>query len=132
MAKPAKPAPVAAAAAAKPKSKRLLLIIVGVLILAAAGGAGWFFMKSGKHDEPKSAAAEAPTFLVLEPFTVNLQHEEGSDQFLQISITLKVAGTEMADSIRQHMPEVRSRLLFLLSSKRASDLIPIEGKKKLS
>jgi len=137
MAKSAKPAPAAPAAegeaAAKPKSKKILLAIIAVLILAAAGGGGWwFFLKDKKHaDEPKAVVAEVPTFLSLEPFTVNLQHEEG-DQYLNIGITLKVSTAELADKIRQSMPEVRSRLLFLLSSKHGPELVPLEGKKKLA
>jgi flagellar FliL protein len=132
MAKSAKPAPAETEAPAKPKSKKILLVIIGVLILGAIGGAGWWFFMRDKHtDEPKAAVVEIPTFMVLEPFTVNLQHEE-SDQFLQIGITLKVSSMEMADKLRQRLPEVRSRLLFLLSSKRASELMPIEGKKKLA
>ena len=131
MAKPAKPAPAEAEAPAKPKSKKMVLAIIGVLILGAAGGGGWYFMKGGKHDEPKAVVAEQPTFLVLDPFTVNLQHEE-SDQFLQIGITLKISSAELADKLRQRLPEVRSNLLFLLSSKRGSELMPVEGKKKLA
>ncbi len=132
MAKSAKPAPAETEAPPKPKSKKILLAIIAVLLLGAAGGAGWYFMKGGKHaDEPKVAVVEPPTFLVLDPFTVNLQHEE-SDQYLNIGITLKVASMELADKIRQRLPEVRSRLLFLLSSKRASELMPVEGKKKLA
>ena len=132
MAKPPKSAPAEAEAPAKPKSKRLLLAALGVLVLGLVVGAGWYFMKGSQHaDKPKEVVEELPTFMVLEPFTVNLQHEE-SDQFLQIGITLKVANMEMADKLRQRLPEVRSRLLFLLSSKRASELMPIEGKKKLA
>jgi len=131
MAKSAKPAPAAAGTTAKPKSKKLVLIIIGVLILAAGGGGAWYFLKGSKHEEAKVAAPELPTFMTLDPFTVNLQHEEG-DQFLQIGITFKVAGMEQADKIRQNLPEIRSRLIFLLSSKHASDLIPLEGKNKLS
>jgi len=132
MAKPAKAAPAKPEAPVKPKSKKLLLIIIGVLILGAAAGAGWYFMKGSKHtEEPKAVVAEPPTFLVLDPFTVNLQHEE-SDQFLQIGITLRISSAELADKVRQNLPEVRSRLLFLLSSKRPSELMPLEGKKKLS
>ncbi len=132
MAKPAQSAPAETEAPAKPKSKRLVIAIIGVLILVSIGGAGWYFMKGGQHiDEPKAAVVEMPTFMVLEPFTVNLQHEEG-DQFLQIGITLKVANMELADKLRQRLPEVRSHLLFLLSSKRASDLMLVEGKKKLA
>jgi flagellar FliL protein len=132
MAKPAKSAPAETEAPVKPKGKKVVLAIIGVLILGVLGGTGWYFMKGGKHaDEPKVVVAEQPTFLVLDPFTVNLQHEE-SDQFLQIGITLKVSNMELADKIRQSLPEVRSRLLFLLSSKRPSDLMPVEGKKKLA
>lgn len=133
MAKAAKPAPAETEAAAKPKSKKLLLAIIGVLLLGALGGAGWYFTMGRKPAvaEPKAVVEEPPTFLVLDSFTVNLQHEE-SDQFLQIGITLKVSSNEMADKIRQRLPEVRSRLLFLLSSKRPSELMPIEGKQKLA
>ena len=132
MAKPPKSAPAEAEAPVKPKSKRLALAAADVLVLGLVVGAGWYFMKGSSHpEEPKAAAEELPTFVVLEPFTVNLQHEE-SDQFLQIGITLKVSGMDLADKLRQHLPEVRSRLLFLLSSKRASELMPIEGKKKLA
>ena len=131
MAKPAKAAPAEVEAPAKPKSKKMVLAIIGVLILGAAGGGGWYFMKGGKHDEPKAVVVEQPTFLVLDPFTVNLQHEE-NDQFLQIGITLKISSAELADKLRQRLPEARSSLLFLLSSKRGSELMPIEGKKKLA
>lgn len=128
----AKAAPAEAEATTKPKSKIILLAVIGVLILGAAGGAGWYFMRGSKHaEEPKVAVVEAPTFLALEPFTVNLQHEE-SDQYLNVGITLKVASAEIADKIRQSLPEVRSRLLFILSSKHATELVPLEGKKKLA
>ena len=131
-AEPAKAAPAEGEATAKPKSKIILLAVIGVLILGAAGGAGWYFMKGSKHaDEPKPVVVEAPTFLSLEPFTVNLQHEE-SDQYLNVGITLKVASAEIAEKIRQSLPEVRSRLLFILSSKHATELVPLEGKKKLA
>jgi flagellar FliL protein len=130
--KPAKPAAAEAEAPpAKPKGKRMVLAAIGLVVLAAAGGGGWYFFR-GSHpaEEPKTVVAE-PTFMVLEPFTVNLQRED-SEQFLQIGITFKVASPDMADKARQRLPEIRSRLLFLLSSKRPSELMPIEGKQKLA
>ena len=137
MAKAAKPAPAAAAESAegeapKPKSKKMLLIVAGVLILAIAGGAGWFFLKGKKPAEaPKVAAAsEPPIFVPLDAFTVNLQHDE-ADQFLNIGITLKVSSLEIADKVHENMPEIRSHLLFLLSSKHGAELVPLKGKKKL-
>jgi flagellar FliL protein len=135
MAKAAKPTPAAETEAPAPNSKKKLVIfgLAGVLILAIAGGAVWYFFlrDTGKHAEEAKAVAAEPTFMVLDPFTVNLQREDG-DQFLQIGITLKVASPELADKARQRLPEIRSRLVFLLSSKRASELLPIEGKRKLA
>lgn len=147
MAKTEKPTPAAnqnkdagqdagASEGAKPKSKKLLLIAVGVLALAVAGGAGWYFTKgSGGHaDAPKKAVApklEQPKFIPLEAFTVNLQREEG-DQFLQVGITLKIDDPALEEKIKLAMPEIRSRLLLLLSGKRASELAPISGKKMLA
>jgi flagellar FliL protein len=132
MAKPAKPAAAEADAPAKPKNKKLILIIVAVLVLAAAGGGAWFFLKgSSKPEAPKAVASEPPTFLTLDPFTVNLQQDEGN-QYLNIGITLKVSSVELADKVRLNLPDVRSRLLFLLSSKHAAELVPLEGKQKLA
>jgi flagellar FliL protein len=66
----------------------------------------------------------------MEPFTVNLQSENG-DQFLQVTLTLQVPDQVQEDLIKTFMPQVRSRLLFLLSSKKPSEITTVEGKKKL-
>jgi flagellar FliL protein len=134
MAKPAKPIPAAAESAPKPKNPKMMVIIIAVLVLIIAGGAGWYFTRGNQHEAQQEAKADKPMepkFVALEPFTVNLQHEEG-DQFLQIGITLKVSAPELEEKIKVHLPEIRSRLLLLLSSKRASELTPAEGKKKLT
>jgi flagellar FliL protein len=141
MAKSEKPATAAPEGEApKPKSKKKLLIFAGaaVLLLGLLGGGGWYYFAkirpakatAEKKDEVKAPVVD-PVFLVLEPLTVNLQHDEG-EQFLQIGITLKIVNQETSDKIRGHMPEVRSRIIFLLSSKHASELLTVEGKKKLA
>jgi flagellar FliL protein len=138
MSKPAKPAaakkdaaPVAEVAA--PKSKKKLIIIVAAVALIAAGGAGWFFMKSkNSHaDTPKAEVAKEPKFIPLEAFTVNLQREE-ADQYLQLNITLKVIEPELEEKIKAVLPEIRSKLNLLLSSKRPSELATVVGKKRLA
>ncbi|MBU0623070.1 MAG: flagellar basal body-associated FliL family protein [Gammaproteobacteria bacterium] len=137
---PAKPvAPAAkeeAPVAAPPKSKKKLIIAIIVLLLAAGGGAGWYFTQ-GKATEDKHAAEmktepalEAKFVPMGENFTVNLQREEG-DQYLQAGITLKIMQPELEEKIKKTMPEIRSKLLFLLSSKYPSELQTAEGKKKL-
>jgi flagellar FliL protein len=131
MSKPA--AKPAAAGEEKPKSKKMLIIVAAVLVLAIGGGVG-FFMMGGKHPEEEEAHAEPaahPVFVTLDTFTVNLQREDG-DQFLQIGLSLKVMDPKLEEEIKANMPEIRSKLLLLLSSKRASELSTPEGKRALA
>lgn len=132
--KPGKPAPAESEAAAKPKSKLIFLIAAGVLALVAVGGGVWYFVNSSAKEAAKEHAPIPPKFIALEPFTVNLQKSEEGEKFLQAGITLKIANLSLAleEKIKASMPEIRSRLLLLLSSKRDSDLISIDGKKKLA
>jgi len=124
---------------AEGKSKsRLPIILIALVIVLAGGGAGaWFFMnqksadhKQAAHEAPKEAAP--PVFLPLESFTVNLQPGEGNEQFLQTNLTLQVPDQAQADLLKAYMPNVRSRLLLLLSSKKANEILTVEGKTKLT
>jgi flagellar FliL protein len=127
-------APIEAPAAESGKKKSKLLPIVAiVLVLSIAGGAGaWWFLgrDAAEQDEAAEIASKPAIFVPLEQFTVNLQAEEGQ-QFLQTAMTLKVTDPDVAEAIKTQMPEVRSRVLFLLSSKKPSQLSSLEGKNKL-
>lgn len=121
---------------AKPKpKKKLVLVGVTALVLLLGGGAGaWYVLKDKRSPEEKKAAeAESlqAIFTPLDPFTVNLQREEG-DQVLQVGLSLKYYNKDLDDKIKNAMPEIRSSLLLLLSSKRASELVSVAGKKKLA
>ena len=134
MAKSAKQAPEEKAA--KPKSKMLLIIIVVLLLLGAAGGAGWYFTQGKSSAKETQEAAqpvylEKPKFVALDTFTVNLQHED-ADRYLQTAMSLKIYDPTLEEKIKEDMPEIRSKLLLLLSSKRASELSTVAGKKKLA
>jgi flagellar FliL protein len=121
------------APAAKPKKRLLLIIIAAVIVLAAAGGAAWYFMKgrsSGEEQKPPVASL-TPIFIPLDPFTVNLQREDG-DRVLQVGLSFKLYNAELPEKIKAAMPEIRSNLLLLLSSKHASELVSVDGKKKLA
>ncbi len=124
-------------------SKKKLLIIILAAVLGAGGvggGAAWFFLH-GKSDaaEPdhdkkphkKAAKAGPPVFVPLDSFTVNLQPENG-EQYLQIAFTLQVSSLEEVELVKLNMPKVRSRLLLLLSSKKASEINTGAGKKLLA
>lgn len=131
---PAKPE--AAEQAPVVKSKKRLFIIIGILavVLAGGGAAAWFFTRPapGAHHEEKSEPAKPPVFVILDSFTVNLTPEEDGDKYLQVTLTLQVAEEKDAEEIKLHMPQVRSRILLLLSSKKASELLIQEGKTKLT
>jgi len=130
---------VAVEEAPKPKSKKKLIIILSAVLVLAAGGGGaaWYFMHQ-KSDHPKEAkeakeevAPKEPVFVKLETFTVNLNPEDG-EKFLQVDITLNATSKEESEFLEQQMPQVRNRVLMLLTSKKASDISSMEGKKLLS
>lgn len=125
--------PKAAEAAAPKSSKKMLVIAVAaVLVLGLGGGAAWFFTRSDTPPGQKEVKkAEKPEFVVLDQFTVNLQPENG-DQYLQVAMTLEVGSLEQVELIKLNMARVRSRVLLLLSAKKASELNTTEGKTLLA
>jgi flagellar FliL protein len=124
--------PKAEAAAPKSSKKKMLVIaIAGVLVLGLSGGAAWYFTQSKDPAHKEVKKAEKPEFVVLDSFTVNLQAETG-DQYLQIAMTLQVSSLEQVELIKTNMARVRSRVLLLLSSKKASELNTTEGKSLLA
>ena len=133
-----------AAPAGGGSKKKLIIIIVAVLVLAlGGGGAAWFFMHgadSAEHEEEPAKKSKSkkkkkesgpPVYVPVEAFTVNLQPEEG-EQYLQLAFTLQLSDAEQSELIKNNMPKVRSRILLLLSSKRASEINTPEGKQQLS
>jgi flagellar protein FliL len=130
-----KAVPDAGAAEAPGGSKKLIFIIIGVallLVLAIGGAAAWFVMKN-KHDDHSAPKVEnkVPVYLTMETFIANLQVED-IPQFLQTNITLQVDSEETTELLRQNMPQARNRVLLLLSSKKSSDILTLDGKKKLA
>ena len=124
--------------AAPPKSsKKMLIMIIAVVVLVlGGGGAAWFMLKGGDDAEHKTAKkaskpSAVPVFVALEAFTVNLQPENG-DQYLQLQFTLQVSDEKQVEHIKANMARVRSRVLLLLSSKKASEINTPEGKSQLS
>ena len=129
---PAEPAAPAAEEAPPKKSKKKLFIIIGVVVLLAGGGGGGAWFMTQAKQAPSVAEAEPPKppiFMPLETFTVNLQ---GGVSYLQTDITLQVSDPAQLEEIKLHMPRIRSRLLALLSSKKAEDLATAENKKNLA
>jgi flagellar FliL protein len=148
MAKDAIAADEGSAEAPPKKSKKLLIIMLSVvLVLVLAGGATAFLLLSGSHadeddeyaeetEKPKkakkkAAPSEPPVFVNLEPFTVNLVPETG-DQYLQVVLSLELENAEADMALKSLMPRIRNNITLLLSSKKASELMPKEGKEQLA
>jgi flagellar protein FliL len=133
--------PIEEGAAPKKSKKMVIIAVAGLLVLGGGGAGAWMFLKgSGEeaHDEApakkkkkKIDTSKAPVFLGMEQFTVNLQPEVG-EQYLQLAFTLQLSDQPQVDLIKLYQPLVRSRVLMLLSSKKASELSTPDGKKKLA
>ncbi len=143
---PAKAESAEGEAPAKGGKKKMIIIIVAVLVLAIAGAGAFMMMGKKKHAEGEDAEEEPaaheppkvkvdpskpPVFVQLEQFTVNLAPEEG-EHFLQSTMVLRVADAKVGDSLKLYMPELKHRIIMLLSSKKPSDLVSSEGREELA
>jgi flagellar FliL protein len=116
----------------KSGGKKIAMIAISAILgFAAAGGGAAWYMNRPQDGADARKAEQPPVFVTLDTFTVNLR-SEGDEQHLQTNLTLKVDDAPAADSIKLHMPEVRNRIVLLLSGKSASEILGIEGKKKLA
>lgn len=129
--------------APKKKGKLLIIVLALVILLVAGGGAAFFMLKSSHGDEDEEAATETaapkkkggkeevPVYVSLETFTVNLVPEQG-DQYLQVAVSVELTDAHAGEKMKLHMPKLRNRVMLLLSSKKASELAPKEGKEALA
>ncbi|MBD2799746.1 flagellar basal body-associated protein FliL [Xenorhabdus sp. M] len=110
----------------------ILLILIAVLG-AAIGGYSWWEMNQLANDSTnKTKVIESPVFMALEPFTVNLiDNEEHFDRVLYIGVTLRLPDEKTRQRFNDYLPEVRSRMLLLLSRQSAAALAKDDGKMSL-
>ena len=148
---PSKPEAAGGEAAPKKKGKLLLVLVIvllAVIILVGGGLAALLLLKNKGGDEASAEQAAAagapqqpppvqvdlskpPTFVTLDPFTVNLRREEG-DHYLQVVIALRVGDAKVGDGLKGFMPEIRHRINMLLSSKLPSEVATTEGRELLA
>lgn len=122
---------------AKGKGKRfpwmIIVIVVALAACAAAGYSWWMLHKQpaqGEVNKPQPPAA--PVFMPLDTFTVNLQTPNNDpDRVLYIGLTLRVPDEATRTQFSSYLPEVRSRLLMLLSRQTPDQLASEEGKRQL-
>ncbi len=130
--------------AAPKKGKKKLIIIVGaaVLLLAVAGGGALLYLKKSRAAAEEAAdgapaatvqheQVAAPTFVPLDPFTVNLADRE-AERYAQIGITFAVEDSKVVDSMKLFMPAVRNNILMVLAHKTSAELLQRDGKERLA
>jgi flagellar FliL protein len=121
---------------ATPKKKgKLPLILAAAAVLVAGGGGGWYFFAKGKDgdgpQENRAKPPKPPVFVPLDNFTVNLAAGD-AEQYLQVQAHLMVLDQPASDAVKLYMPQIRHRVLLLLSKKRASELATAEDKDRLA
>ncbi|MFT4190106.1 MAG: flagellar basal body-associated protein FliL [Comamonas sp.] len=130
----------------RPPSKLLfrllgLLVLLALFALSGAGGA-WFY---AKREHPVAIAETAgdrspaanpdasvppPIFLALDPFTVMLT-DGMSERVVHTAITLRLKDQESVNRIERYKPEVRSRVLLVLSAQSPETIALPEARQKL-
>lgn len=83
-----------------------------------------------EEEDHGDSKKKPPVYASLEPFVVNLS-SEAADRYLQVGIDVKVSGTDIADRIKLHLPEIRNGILLILSSKKVEELNTVEGKNRI-
>jgi flagellar protein FliL len=137
----------APAAPTKGGKKKLILIAAALaVLLAGGGGAAFFVMKkraaaaeegaetAGDNHADTAVKADvknAPTFVPLDPFTVNLADRE-AERYAQIGMTLELADAKAGDLLKAYMPAIRNNILLVLAGKTAGQLMEHEGKVQLA
>lgn len=130
MATSPQPATPAAAAPASRFPRKMVLAAVAFSLLAAAGG-GFFLLRGGSVQAASAPEPVKPVFVNLEPLTVNLR-AEGKPRFLHVGVSLKVSDEKAHARINESMPELRSRLLLLLSNRDPATLATPDDKLSLA
>ncbi|MEH0873345.1 flagellar basal body-associated protein FliL [Pectobacterium cacticida] len=110
----------------------ILLIIVAVAATGAAGTAWWLLNQKNAALAEQQPPPPEPVFMPLDTFTVNLVNADNDpDRVLYVGFTLRLPDEATRTRLTNYLPEVRSRLLLLLSRQDAVALANEQGKQKL-
>lgn len=125
------PPPQAAIDGPRTRGRRTLLATLLALGLLAAGGGAYYVLGATPARAAAPKPPRKPLFVGVEALTVNLQ-SEGKPRFLHLGLSLKVNDEASRDRVAQAMPELRSRLLLLLSNRDPAALATPADKARLA
>ncbi len=133
----------AEAAAAPPKSKKMLMIVLMVVLVLGLAAIGAFVYVSKQRaaaalddqEQPVAAKHAAPSgppvYLPLDNMVVNLA-DPGGERVAQVGITFELRDAAAGETVKQHLPSIRSGVLLLVSQKTSEELLKREGKETLA
>jgi len=81
----------------------------------------------GEAGKGSGGGSSNPALVPLAPFLVNLSGDQGQ-RYLRLVVQVETRGELSKDALDKHLPEVRNRLIFLLSSKTFADIGSTQGK----
>lgn len=120
-------------------NKGLMVAIIGLAVVLAVVGTSWVWlqldarMQGGDGARPERIErAPDPKYVQIGPMTVNLGRESFNQRLLYIGVSLRVLDSETQNLIEQHMPEVKNRMLLLLSGYSAEEMLSPGGKQQLA
>ncbi len=114
------------------KKNLLSIILIAIIAIGSGAGGAWYVIQNMDTAGETTQSHKKPVkFIDLDIFTVNLQPEE-DNQYLQVGLTVKTQETDVVNVIKKQMPEIRNRILLLLSSKKPTEISSIAGKQQLS
>ena len=131
-----------------------LLTIVMILQLVLMGGIAYFQymahqklaatesvidvvksdMSSGEIDESSEtgeAREQDGVLFPLDNFTANLAQGDGPRRFVRLNAVLKFNRDSSEEEFKARKPQIRDTIISILNSKRAEDLLKVEGKSYL-
>lgn len=115
-----------------PKTRKLIVIVVALVAVGITAAAATAYYLNNNHTGAEAIAVPInPVFVALEPFTVNLQ-PNGKSRFLHVAVTLKVSDVKSQSQVTQYLPEVRSRVLTVLSNRQPDSLLTPDDKSRLA
>ncbi len=113
----------------KKKSKKKLIIIIVLLLVLLGGGAAAFLMMGGEEADAEAEAAEEevvveaiPVYLDMNDIVVNLNSTSRRTNYINLKLTLELAGAEDVAAIEQQMPRIIDAFNTYLRELRREDL----------
>ena len=119
------------------KLKWIIFAAVGALLLVAGAVGATLYIVGGSGGaetaaEPEPLESRTPYYVeLLDPkFAVNLATGSRA-KFLKISLTALTFDPDVDTALRDHMPQVRSNLMLLLSAQQSQQLAERSGREAL-